>query len=186
MKVLDEFLIQYKGLKAAKHTFNFTIQKSFFESFDYNDFEDINTEVVLVLDKKLTHLELKFSHKGTMTVPCDLTNELFEIPLKGKLLLLVKFGEEFNDTNDEVLILPHGEYQLLVAQYIYEMIILSMPSKRIHPDVLNGTHDELISKHVLNYQDEDSDEEIDLNETDPRWDKLKQLITDKKNNNGTS
>ena len=183
MKVLDDFLIQYKGLKTAKHTFEYTINKTFFKDFAFQDFEDIDTKVVLVLDKKLTHLELKFNHKGNIIVPCDVTNELFEMPIKGKLNLLVKFADVFDNSNDEVLILPHSEYQMHVAQYIYELIILSMPSKRIHPKVTDGSYDELLSKHLLNYQDKKQEhvsDEQNPKQTDPRWDKLKQLITNKK------
>jgi hypothetical protein len=31
---------------------------------------------------------------------------------------VVNFGEEYNDDNDELLILQHGEYQVNIAQYI--------------------------------------------------------------------
>jgi superfamily I DNA/RNA helicase len=37
------------------------------------------------------------------------------------------------------LILPHGEHQIDVSQYIYEMIALSVPVKRIHPGIKDGT-----------------------------------------------
>ena len=53
--------------------------------------------------------------------------------------LVVKFGSEFNDDHDEILILPHEAYQINIAQYIYELIVLSVPTKRIHPDVINGS-----------------------------------------------
>ena len=40
--------------------------------------------------------------------------------------LIVKFWEVYNDENEELLILPHGEYEFNIAQYIYETIILSV------------------------------------------------------------
>ncbi len=67
------------------------------------------------------------------------TGEDFDLPIKGKLNLIVKFGDTFNNENDELLVLPHGEFQVNVAQYIYEMIVLSVPSKRVHPGVKDGT-----------------------------------------------
>jgi hypothetical protein len=33
--------------------------------------------------------------------------------------LIVRFGEAFNNDNEELLILPHGEFEIDVAQYIY-------------------------------------------------------------------
>ncbi len=141
MKVNKEFLIQFAGLKQGKHQFEFDINKKFFDGFDFDEYNDVNVKVNMVLEKKSTMLELSFKHKGTVNVPCDLTNEDFDLPIKGKLNLIVKFGEEYNDENDEMLILPHGEFEVDVAQYIYEMIVLSVPSKRIHPGVKDGTLD---------------------------------------------
>ena len=45
----------------------------------------------------------------------------------------------YNDDDDEILIIPHREHQVNIGQYVYEMIVLSVPSKRIHPGVLDGT-----------------------------------------------
>ena len=59
-----------------------------------------------ILRKRSTLLELHFESQGKATVNCDLSNEPFELPLSGSLEMVVKFGEEFNDDNEEVLILP--------------------------------------------------------------------------------
>ena len=40
MKALDNFLIPFIGLKLGKHHFDFTIDRSFFESYQYDEFED--------------------------------------------------------------------------------------------------------------------------------------------------
>jgi len=180
MKVNKDFLIPFVGLKQGKHQFEFEINKSFFDGFDFDEYNDVNVKVDLVLEKKSTMLELSFKHKGTVNVPCDITNEDFDLPIKGKLSLIVKFDDEYNDENDEMLVLPHGEYQVDVAQYIYEMIVLSVPLKRIHPGVKDGT----VAPEVLNKLNELSPkegqkEEKEENTTDPRWDGLKKLLTDK-------
>jgi len=85
--------------------------------------------------KKSTLFELNFTAKGTVHVPCDLTNEYFDLEITTTLPLVVKFGPEYNDENEEILVLPHEVYQFSVAQFIYEMIVLGVPTKRIHPDV---------------------------------------------------
>jgi len=120
MNDLKEYLIQFIGLKLGKHQFDYQLDNSFFEHFEYDDFNNANIKVQVVLEKKNTMLELTFKHKGTVNVPCDLTSEDFDLPIKGKINLIVKFGESFNDENEELLILPHGEYEFNIAQYIYE------------------------------------------------------------------
>ncbi len=52
MKVTNEFLIPFIGLKLGKHQFDFNINKTFFEDFDYHEFENCDIKVAVVLEKK--------------------------------------------------------------------------------------------------------------------------------------
>ncbi len=180
MKKLNEYLIPFIGLKLGKHQFDYQINKAFFDYFEYDEFESANINVQLVLEKKSLMLELNFKHKGSVNVPCDLTGEMFDLPIKGNLRVVVQFGEEFNNENEELLILPHGEHQIDVSQYIYEMIALSVPLKRVHPGVKDGTlQSEALNKLNELKVSEVKEEVEEEKEIDPRWDKLKQLLTDK-------
>lgn len=180
MKNTKEFLIPFIGLKLGKHHFEYQISNAFFEIFDYDEYQNSDIKVNVVLDKKSTLLELNFKHKGTVNVPCDLTGEDFDLPIKGKMKLIVRFGEKFNNDNEELLILPHGEFEVNIAQYIYEMIVLSVPFKRVHPGIKDGSlNTEALTKLnelSINEEKEEYNEEENI---DPRWDKLKKLLTDK-------
>ncbi len=178
MKNLKEYLIPFAGLKIGKHQFEYQVDKTFFELFDFHEYNDVAIIVEVILEKKSTMLELHFKHKGTINVPCDVTNEDFDLPVKGKLNLIVKFGEAFNNENEELLILPHGEFQVDVSQYIYESIVLSVPFKRVHPGVKEGTlNTEAIDKlESLAPKEQKENKEEDI---DPRWAALKKLLTDK-------
>lgn len=183
MKVTNAFLIPFVGLKLGKHQFEYQINKEFFEDYDYDEFEACDIKVNIVLEKKSTMLELHFKHKGTIHVPCDLTSEMFDFPIKGKIKLIVQFGEVFNDDNEELLILPFGEHQVDVKQYIYEMIALSIPLKKIHPGIKDGTLksealDKLNELKVSSKEPKKTDSKEEET-TDPRWDQLKKLLTDK-------
>ena len=180
MKKLNEYLIPFVGLKLGKHQFEYQINKTFFDHFEYDEFESADVKVELVLEKKSLMLELHFKHKGTVNVPCDLTGEMFDLPIKGKLRVVVQFGDEFNNENEELLILPHGEHQIDISQYIYEMVVLSVPLRRVHPGVKDGTlKSEALDKLNELKVSEVKEEVEEENEIDPRWDKLKQLLTDK-------
>lgn len=183
MKVTNEFLIPFVGLKLGKHQFEYQINKEFFEDYDYDEFESCDIKVNLVLEKKSTMLELHFKHKGTIHVPCDLTSEMFDFPIKGKIKLIVQFGEVFNDDNEELLILPFGEHQVDVKQYIYEMIALSIPLKKIHPGIKDGTLKsealDKLNELKVNSKEPKKTDSKEEETTDPRWDQLKKLLTDK-------
>ena len=180
MKDLKHFNIPFTGLKEGSHSFSYQIDNKFFEAFQFDDFNNAKVKVDINFVKKSTLLELNFTANGTVNVPCDSTNEPFDQEIDASLPLLVKFGQEFNDENEEILILPHEAYQINVAQYIYEMIVLAVPTKRIHPKVLDGTMETEAYKKLqeLGITEEKPVEEE--KSTDPRWDKLKNLITEKK------
>jgi uncharacterized metal-binding protein YceD (DUF177 family) len=178
MNNLKEYLIPFIGLKIGKHQFDYQLDNTFFAHFDYDEFNEASIKVSIVLEKKSTMLELNFTHKGTVNVPCDVSGEEFDLVIKGKLNLIVKFGDTFNDENEELLILPHGEFQVNVAQYIYESIVLSVPLRRIHPGVKDGSLKEVIEKlESLAPKENKINEQKD--EIDPRWENLKKLLTDK-------
>jgi hypothetical protein len=98
------------GLKVGKHHFEYQISNAFFEVFDYDEFESSDIKVNVVLEKKSTMLELVFKHEGTVNVPCDLTSEDFDLPIQGEMKLLVRFGDTYNNDNEE-LVLPFGEFE---------------------------------------------------------------------------
>ena len=166
------------GLKQGKHQFEYDIDNKFFEHFDYDEFNSANINVDLLLEKKPTMLELTFKASGTVNINCDLTNEPYDQLIESELFLVIKFGHEYNDDNEDILILPHGEYEVNIQQYIYEMLVLAVPSKRVHPGVLDGT----LESDVLEKLDELSPREKEVKaeeDIDPRWNKLKNLLNDK-------
>ncbi|ATA81333.1 hypothetical protein CGC53_02685 [Capnocytophaga leadbetteri] len=176
MRKLKEYDISFAGLKQGSHQFDYHIDKHFLELFAFDEVNDIDQTVTVLLEKKSNLMELHFSSKGTVNVNCDLSNEPFDLAVSGTLFLVVKFGEEYNDEDEELLILPQGEHQLNVAQYIYELIVLSIPAKRVHPDVLSGK----MHSEVLDRLEALAPKEYHPTETvDPRWESLKNLITDK-------
>ena len=179
MKPLKEYNIQFVGLKLGKHHFDYQIDEKFFEHFEYDDFNDVNVKVDLLFEKKSTLLELHFKAYGVMNINCDTSNEPYDQTIEGEFNLVVNFGEEYNDENEEILIIPHGEYEINVAQYIYELIILSIPIKRIHPGIVDGTLQSDILKKLEELSPKGSEEKEQTEEIDPRWNTLKKLLTDK-------
>jgi uncharacterized metal-binding protein YceD (DUF177 family) len=179
MKVIKEFNIPFVGLKEGSHLFEYQIDNTFFEAFKFDEFNDANLKASINFVKKSTLFELSFSAIGTVNVPCDSTGELFDLEIDGVLDLVVKFGPEYNDEHDEILVLPHELYQMNVAQYIYELIVLSVPTKRIHPAVLNGTMESDALKRLEELRINEEKPVEEKTSADPRWDKLKDLLTDK-------
>ena len=178
MRKLAAFTIPFVGLKQGAHQFEFQIKNEFFEHFEYDEFNDSNVKVDLLLQKKSTMMELTFTATGSVNVNCDITNESYDQPIESQLHLVIKFGQEFNDENEELLILPHGEYEVNVQQYIYELVVLAVPLKRVHPGVEDGTLESEVLTKLAELSPKEEKEIVNEEEIDPRWNKLKSLLND--------
>ena len=180
MKPLKAYDIQFVGLKLGRHIYDYEINQTFFEYFEFDEFNTINVNLNIHLEKKTTLLELNFSGNGSVNINCDVSNEPYDQPINFNFNLVVKFGQEYNNENDSILIIPHGSYEINIAQYIYELIVLSIPQKRIHPGVEDGTlNSEILRKLEDLSPNTDLKGESSSKDVDPRWDKLKKLLTDK-------
>lgn len=173
MDAIKEFTIPFVGLKEGKHQFKFTIDNTFFAHFEFNDFDRATLNGELILEKKSSFLELQFYINGTVVLPCDVSMEWFDCPIATQFNLIVKFGLPAAQASDEILILPEGSYQIDVAQYFYEMVVLNLPQKRVHPGIEDGT---LQSEIVDKLKALEPKESHLKGSEDPRWNKLKDLL----------
>lgn len=171
---LKDFDLAFTGLKLGEHSFNYQIDNEFFELFGYREFLASNLRIDVDLDKKESSLDWRFKLSGTVRVPCDLTDEAFDLPLSGEMELVVKFGAEYDDSGEDILVLPMGEHRLNLAQYFYELAVLSLPLKRVSPDAVQSEKGKEIRAKLKN---EPKDKQKQREETDPRWDKLKDLLS---------
>ena len=166
MRKLSDFEINFSSLKNGQYHYNFSINKTFFEFFNYDEFIDSSFKSNLILDKKTSLIDFKFSTNGFVTLNCDITNEPFNLNTSSNLEFIVKFGNEYNDDNDEIIFLPHGSSRINVSQYIYEMIVLSVPLKRVNPEIIKDKN-----INLKNFKPNKSN----IN-NDPRWNELKKLL----------
>ena len=185
MREMKEFDIPFIGLKEGEHRFEYQIDNKFFDAFQYDEFDETQINVGLVFVKKPTMLELEFSSEGSVNVPCDVTGEPFDLKVKGGLSLIVKFGEGYDDGNEEIVYISNSAHRINVAHYIFEMLVLSVPAKRVHPKVIDGTMESEVFQKLEELKIRKSTTDIEET-TDPRWGKLKDLLIDKTQRNGTS
>ena len=179
MSNLKQFNIPFIGLKQGKHLFDYEIDNMFFEAFGFNDFNSSKLEITLVFDKKSTFFELNLSVNGFVNVDCDTSLEPYEQEIKGNMPLVVNFGTEYNDDNDEMIIIPHEYHEINIGQFIYELVILSVPTKKVHPKVLDGTMNSEALTKLKELEIKENKSSTKEDDIDPRWDKLKSLITEK-------
>ena len=154
------------------HLFNYELGNKFFKNFDYYDFLDAKLFAKLELEKQSTLLNLKFSFNGEIEVQCDVSMESFNLDLETEHAVVVKFKDDIISTDDKVIFMPAGSHSIDVSHLIYESIILAVPQKKVHPGVENGSLKSEIVEKLEALKPKKNFKE----KTDPRWDKLKDLL----------
>lgn len=177
VKLLDEYDIPVHGLKDGIYTYTFGIGNTFFEYFDNPDLSGGKVELELNLQKSPQFIELDFRFNGSLRLMCDrcLGEFDFEITLNEKLF--IRYGETHEELDDNILVITRDESRINIAQYIYEYLALSVPYKKVHPDKkegVTGCDPEMIRRLNELKVDEESDTKT-IKNTDPRWDKLRNL-----------
>jgi uncharacterized metal-binding protein YceD (DUF177 family) len=175
MNYLSQYTLPFSGLSEGKHPFDFTVDDRFFAEFENSEVEKGELVVKVELEKRSTYLGLLFSISGEVELTCDRCLENFKFPVESKRKLLVKFSEKPVEDEDELIYLHPSEFQVEIAQFIYEFVILSLPIRRVHPDRENGESlcDPVMIRKLeeLRYHG-NSTEEPD----DPRWNELRKII----------
>lgn len=166
------YSIAFKGLSQGKHTFEYEVDGKFFSEFEGGVVDEGKVNVLITLEKQSSLMILWFAIEGTVNVQCDRCLELFDLPVKSQEKIFVKFGEKEYVEGDDVIWVSVNDYQLNVAQLIYEFVCLAVPIKKVHPDDQNGNSTcdplmiEKLNKYIL------KEDEV----KNPVWNDLKKLL----------
>ncbi len=168
---ITDYDIVFSGLKEGEHNYIFKISDTFLKNFGFNELKNVDIKVNSIFTKKNSLMKLNLKGKGSYKLTCDISNEEFSYKVNSELNYVIKFGENYNDDNDQYVIIPRNSFKFNVAKSIYEMIVLSIPQKRLHPGVIDGSLNSKTMK-ILNQLSPGSKKTL----TDPRWNKLKDYL----------
>lgn len=181
--------IPLRSLSEGKHEFNYELDNKYFALIDDGtaDVKKGSLKVTVSLKKTSMTFELNFDINGNVLVPCDRCLDDISMPVETKSKLIVKFGKEYSEESDEIVIIPEEDGEINIAWFLYEFIVLSLPAKRVHPPgTCNKAMSTKLNKHRAKSTDDDSDSDSDddietdddSSFSDPRWDSLKDVSVD--------
>lgn len=163
------FKIDIQSLAFKQHEYEFESVPKFFESFENSPVSKGSWSCFLILDKSETMIQLDLKVSGLVELVCDRSLRTFDYSLEFDKHLIYKFGEEWEELDDEIMVIPRNLDQLDIGSVIFEYIILNIPMKKVHPDLIDEEQED---DHVIFTTDDFQDEE---NDTDPRWENLKKI-----------
>lgn len=149
-----EFEIAFVGLKPGIHVFEYDLDNKFFQERGCRDASEVNAHVKLTLEKNTGFMLLKFDVDGKAEVLCDRCGNPLNMDLWDEFNMVVKLVENPDEMNEQeedpdIHYLSRTESLLDVSDWIYEFVLLSLPTQRICPTDAKGKpqcNEEVISK----------------------------------------
>ena len=180
MGKFDKYKIDLKGMQTDSAKYEFVLDNLYFAHIDGPEVQKGKVNVTLTVKRTSRAFELSFQTEGMVSVPCDRCLDDME---------LVKFGHEYAEEGDNLIVIPEEEGEINVAWFMYEFVALSIPMKHVHaPGKCNKAVTSKLNKHLKTNANEDSDDTFDSGgddivieeeveeQIDPRWNELKKIL----------
>ena len=185
MGKFSAYKLQLKSLAPGTHEFEYVLDKQFFANMESADIHDADLKVKLTAVYRGDVYDLTFKITGNVVLLCDRCLDTMDFPIDASYHIMVKYGDDYNDDSDELLEIPQSDAYINVAYMLYDTVALAIPIKHVHPmGKCNRQMSALLKKHRARATGEDADleneliDEIDdIEESDPRWDALRNLGT---------
>lgn len=165
MKKLSEFDIVYTGLNLGHHRFEYQLDRTFFEHFEYLEINEGQFDVIVELEKQETLLTLQFDLQGQVKLACDRCGSPLSLKVNFNDVIYFKFGEG-ESTDESVILISPTDYRINISTLLAEFAQLSLPFRRVH---LADQCDKEALKTLEDLK------KVDKNDVDPCWDALLKL-----------
>ena len=112
--------------------FEYVLDNEFFKNIEGEDVQKGKVKVKLTVKRTAASFELDFDLEGVIQIPCDRCLDDMDHEVKTQETLYVKFGSEYSEESDNVVVIPESDGELNIAWFLYEFIALTIPLKHVH------------------------------------------------------
>lgn len=176
MGVLEEYSIAITKLKNQSYQYKWKGNDSFFAAFEDSLVKKGSFEVTMHLQKSEVLIQLNFQIKGKMELVCDRSLESFMYPFQTEGRQVLQFSDHDEVVDTEYELITKGTPEINVAQYIYELIMLAIPMKKLHPRFQKTQSKEELKLVYSSTTYSTETETNNASSVDPRWLELKKLL----------
>jgi len=192
--------IPLKDLSKGSRNYEFKLDNEYFKNIEGAEVQKGNVLAKVEVKRTSTAFELTFDITGIVQIPCDRCLDNMDQEIDTQNQLIVKFGSEYAEESDTIIVVPEEEGEINLAWFLYEFIALNIPIRHVHPaGKCTKSMVSKLKKHLTREKGEDDEEPIEFMDeedlvieeeggveeeqaTDPRWDSLKKLIEEDNNN----
>ena len=187
MGKFDLYKVDLKNMRTDVQENKYLLDNQYFANIGGEDIQRGKVNASVTITKIADMFNFSFHFEGTVIVPCDRCLDDMEYPIETTTRLVVKFGKDYSEESDEIIVIPEIEGVINIAWFLYEFVALAIPIKHVHmPDKCNKQMSTKLKKHTTKANNDDSfymndtEDVITIDDKsehsiDPRWDELKKL-----------
>jgi uncharacterized metal-binding protein YceD (DUF177 family) len=164
-----DYIIPFVQLKLGEHSFDYSLDKTFFDMREGGLIENGKVDVLLNFYKLDNLFTLTFSWLGYINCQCDNCLDEIQYPVNGSTVVTVKIKDEPEEDEFDLICLGRNAQELDVYDMIYDFIYLDLPMRRLCEGSLKTESkcNEAVTSFITAKEE---------NINDPRWDKLRNLF----------
>ena len=169
MKVRDQYTLPLKSIQEGTRIYEFELTKDFFQSIDNQLIGECSIQQQVLVEKRSELIILHFSHSGFMQTACDRCLEPIQIPISGSRQFILKFVEEEQEEDEDVIYVLRDEDKFDMVPLINEIITLTVPLIKVYDceEEENAPCNQDVLKYLDRVKPKDQESQI--------WDQLKNL-----------
>lgn len=182
-----------KTLSVGVQDFKYHLDAAFFNDVEATEVREASVDASLKVDRKDDgYYLLSFGFSGEITIPCDRCLDDMQLSVDTTYDLTVKEGDEYDDSDDKVLVIPGHWRELDLTPLMRDTVLLTIPIMHAHPEgecneemlerleqmrAVNITDDEQLhgEEGECSDNDDESNNNSSTDDIDPRWAALKKL-----------
>jgi uncharacterized metal-binding protein YceD (DUF177 family) len=185
----DLYKIDLKSMRTDVQQEEYLLDNQYFTNIGGEDIQKGKVKAFVTITHAAGVFNFSFNFIGMVVIPCDRCLDDMEYPIETTARLIVKFGKDYSEESDEIVVIPESEGSINLAWFLYEFVALAIPIKHVHlPGKCNKQMNAKLKKHTAK-TDDDGDDSFDDDtdnivitdddksddSTDPRWDTLKKI-----------
>jgi uncharacterized metal-binding protein YceD (DUF177 family) len=158
----DLYKVDLKGMKSDIQEYEYLLDNQYFTNIGGEDIQKGKINASVTITKTAGAFTLAFNFNGIVVIPCDRCLDDMDYPLETTARLIVKFGKDYSEESDEIIVIPEAEGVINLAWFLYEFIALAIPIKHVHaPGKCNKQMNAKLKKHLVKSNDDEDSFDMD-------------------------
>lgn len=134
MSVHKAYTLNLASLPEGHHEMDCRCDTEFFRMMESPDVYEADIDAHIDVDRKGDAYHILITLEGDMRIPCDRCLEPMVHEVDAEYGLTVRYGDEYNDSLDDVLILPWNEREWDLSRVLCDTVMLTVPLRHVHDD----------------------------------------------------